>query len=238
LHYTVATVRYFIPTAVLLCAALTGGRNSSTPTPIADIVASDRPAEQSAYQPNSQRESRRTGAASTSTPGTFDFYLLNLSWSPEYCATHSNSPECASDPGFVLHGLWPQNFNGTYPENCGSAAGPTGAAPWPTASLMQHEWVTHGTCSGLSAAAYVATVQKALQAVQVPKNMPVQPEPPTALIGQFTAINPGFPAASFALSCGNNRLTAIEVCMAKDLSPIACQGVKSCRANVVKITPR
>ena len=48
------------------------------------------------------------------TPGSFDYYLLTLSWAPEFCATHSSnasSSEC--DPthhfGFVVHGLWPEN---------------------------------------------------------------------------------------------------------------------------------
>ena len=31
---------------------------------------------------------------------------------------------------------------------------------------------------------------------------------------------------------------AVEICLTKDLRPEACQGVRSCRANVVKVTPR
>ena len=33
----------------------------------------------------------------------FDYYLLNLSWSPEFCATHANAPECAQHLRFILH---------------------------------------------------------------------------------------------------------------------------------------
>src|SRR5580692_6196384 len=54
----------------------------------------------------------------------FDYYLLNLSWSPEFCYTHPSATECASHPAFVLHGLWPQNTDGTYPQNCSSTPGP------------------------------------------------------------------------------------------------------------------
>jgi len=61
---------------------------------------------------------------------------------------------------------------------------------------------------------------------------------PDAILKQFSAANPSFPAASFALSCGNNYLTALEVCFDKNLHPEACQGVRSCRANAVKITSR
>ena len=28
-----------------------------------------------------------------------------------------------------------------------------------------------------------------------------------------------YPPGSFALSCGNNRLTAVEICLSKDLRP-------------------
>ena len=61
---------------------------------------------------------------------------------------------------------------------------------------------------------------------------------PDDLLARFATANPGYPAGSFALSCGNNRLTAVEICLSKDLRPEACQGVRSCRANVVKVTPR
>jgi hypothetical protein len=30
----------------------------------------------------------------------------------------------------------------------------------------------------------------------------------------------------------------VEICLTKELQPEACQGVRSCRANVVKVTPR
>ena len=35
----------------------------------------------------------------------FDYYLLNLSWSPEFCYSHPSAAECAAHPTFVLHGL-------------------------------------------------------------------------------------------------------------------------------------
>ena len=40
---------------------------------------------------------------------SFDYYLLNLSWSPEFCYSHQSAPECGKGATFVLHGLWPQN---------------------------------------------------------------------------------------------------------------------------------
>lgn len=34
--------------------------------------------------------------ASQGTPAVFDYYLLALSWSPEFCYSHPDKPECRS----------------------------------------------------------------------------------------------------------------------------------------------
>lgn len=194
----------------------------------------------------SRRSRRRSRPAAGARPGDFDFYLLNLSWSPEFCATHPASPECSAHPGFVVHGLWPQNSDGTYPESCSDAPGPadpealTGVIP--TAGLVTHEWATHGTCSGLSSEVYFTAVRRAFQEVKIPASF-TAPGPPAmlsadAILAQFMQANPGFPPDSFALSCGHNYLTAVEICMDKSLHPEACRSVRSCGANAVRITPR
>lgn len=245
----------------ILAFAMTGCKSapspSVTPTPAAekDTRSEDRRESRAerGFDParDTSQEGRPRGphgrSAGVSQPGTFDFYLLNLSWSPAFCMTHSGSPECAAHPGFVVHGLWPQNANGTYPENCSNAPGPANPGSLtdllPTVGLVEHEWKTHGTCSGLVADAYFAQIRHAFQEVRIPAQFqaPHQTElmlSPDALLGEFSAANPTFPKASLALSCGNNYLTAVEVCMDKNLHPEACQGVRSCRANVVKITSR
>jgi ribonuclease T2 len=193
-----------------------------------------------------RRRPRRGRPQEQAPPGQFDFYLLNLSWSPEFCATHSDSPECGRHLGFVVHGLWPQDTNGDFPEHCSDAPGPANPQAdtdiIPTVSLVEHEWQTHGTCSGLAADAYFTEIHKAFAEVKVPANIGTGSDAdgvtPDALLARFAAANPGFPAGSFALSCGNNRLTAVEICLTKDLRTESCQGVRSCRANVVKVTPR
>ncbi len=93
-------------------------------------------------------------AAQPSATQNFDYYLLNLSWSPEFCHSHPNATECAEHSTFVLHGLWPQNNDGTYPQNCSTEPGPHNPADYndiyADPGLLRHEWRTHGTCSGLS----------------------------------------------------------------------------------------
>lgn len=173
----------------------------------------------------------------------FDYYLLNLSWSPEYCHSHPKAAECAAHDTFVLHGLWPENNDGTYPENCSNAPGPADPARYGDLyleqGLMKHEWRTHGTCSGLSADAYFTTVRTAYRSVKIPPalaNLKAQTSmTPAAILGLFTENNPEIPQTSLALSCGHNYLTAVEVCLDKGLHPTACKGVRSCGANSVRI---
>jgi ribonuclease T2 len=192
------------------------------------------------------RKSRRARPAANSQPGAFDFYLLTLSWSPEFCATHPSSSECSAHPGFVVHGMWPQNNDGTYPQNCSTAAGPANPEQHldliPTVSLVSHEWATHGTCSGLEPEAYFGAMRRAFRAVRIPAMFVNGRSPgmmaPSAVIGEFAAANPSWPMGSIALSCGKNYLTAVEVCLSKTLAPEACQNVHTCGATVVKVTPQ
>lgn len=182
------------------------------------------------------RSEAQTGAG-------FDFYLLNLSWSPEFCHSHPDATECAEHARFVLHGLWPENMNGTYPENCSMAPGPANPAQfadlYPDAGLLEHEWRAHGTCSGLSADAFFTAARTAYESVKIPVALATLTTrttmTPAEIAHAFTASNPAFPQASVLVSCGHNYLTAVEVCLDKTLKPIACPALRSCRANVVRI---
>jgi len=178
-------------------------------------------------------------------PQNFDYYLLNLSWSPEFCYSHASAPECGRHATFVLHGLWPQNADGSYPQNCSDAPGPADPAQYsdiyPDAGLLEHEWKTHGTCSGLSADDFFRTARGAFQSFTVPARLAQLNAqismPPDQILSLVTQSNPSIPASSLALSCGNNYLTAVEVCLDKQLHAIACGPVRSCRARTVRIPP-
>lgn len=173
----------------------------------------------------------------------FDYYLLNLSWSPEFCHSHPANVQCEMHSTFVLHGLWPQNTNGSYPQNCSTEPGPANPAQYkdlyPDAGLLRHEWQTHGTCSGLAPDAYFATARKAVDSVAIPGKLSQIDHQisltPDQILGLFTSSNPQIPRDALALSCGNNYLTAVEVCLDKTLKPISCGPIRSCRANSVRI---
>ena len=218
-----------IAPALLIVLALTG----CSPPP--------KPAPEPAPRPRAAAAAIPTGNATQ----PFDYYLLNLSWSPEFCHSHQTAPECASHPAFVLHGLWPQNNDGTYPQNCSNAPGPADPSQYadiyPDPGLLRHEWSTHGTCSGMSPDDFFTAARAAFHSVAIPSTLSQLDHqismPPGQILDLFTAANPSMPSSSLALSCGNNYLTAIEVCLNKSGRPTACGPVRSCRANTVRISP-
>jgi ribonuclease T2 len=175
----------------------------------------------------------------------FDYYLLNLSWSPEFCYSHRNAAECASHPTFVLHGLWPQNTDGTYPQNCSMTPGPADPSQYsdiyPDPGLLQHEWHTHGTCSGLAPDAFFTAARAAFRSFAVPPTLAQLNRqislPPAQILDLVTQANPKIPSSSLTLSCGNNYLTAIEICLNKSGQPTPCGPIRSCRANTIRIPP-
>src|ERR1019366_8281788 len=179
------------------------------------------------------------------TPGSFDYYLLTLSWAPEFCAAHAgNAPSSECDPqrhfGFVVHGLWPENDNGSYPQNCAPAqpvAQPTVQrmlAIMPARGLIQHEWATHGTCSGLAAQDYFAAIEKAFRQAQIPPEYRAPGQAlqasPADIEQKFAAANHA-PVGDFRVSCSNSELVAVEVCLTKDLQYRQCgPRLRDCRA--------
>ena len=111
--------------------------------------------------------------------GDFDYYVLSLTWSPNWCAlTGDAQGDDQCDPrhaySFTLHGLWPQNETG-YPSNCRTQArdpsrAETAAMADITGSsgLAWHEWKKHGRCSGLPSADYFALSRRAYESVTIP----------------------------------------------------------------------
>lgn len=183
--------------------------------------------------------------------GRFDYYLMSLSWSPSYCLTHLNDTEqCSKGYGFVLHGLWPQNRDGSWPADCAVDAEPDAAtvertlAFMPSRSLIRHEWSVHGTCSGLAPRAYFDLADRAFAAVAVPPALRTPQRPPelsaAGLIDAFAAANPGMNESMLSVQCRNGgELSEVRICLNRDsLRPQACGGRvrNGCRAGPLKIT--
>jgi ribonuclease T2 len=148
----------------------------------------------------------------------------------------------------VVHGLWPQGETTRGPENCGTADPipqstiQTMLNYIPTESLIQHEWKTHGTCSGLSADDYFAAVKKARDSVKIPEGLTPssqQTMAPADIEAKVASANPDFPQTAFRTSCyPDKELQEIRVCLTKDLSPRACgNSAGRCPATQVTLLP-
>lgn len=106
----------------------------------------------------------------------FDLYIMSMSYQPEYCYEHRydgyyycENPKDTWRYNLTLHGLWPEYYEGSYPQSCSTEnfseevvqeiglgrfelywvnskvkAGEEGYT-----SFWEHEWSKHGTCSGL-----------------------------------------------------------------------------------------
>jgi ribonuclease T2 len=179
----------------------------------------------------------------------FDYYLLSLSWAPNFCSSHpsDHSSECTrgNHTAFVLHGLWPQSNSGLPPMAC------TPASPvakrivdhmlglMPTRNLIQHEWEKHGTCSGLSAADYFTQVEQSFKSVKVPQQYPALTQEQQLSVYDvevaFARENHA-PEQAFRISCHGGYLVGLEVCLTKDLQFQACtKSVHECPANQVRL---
>jgi ribonuclease T2 len=178
-------------------------------------------------------------------PGKFDFYLMNVAWGQEFCGIQGTSPQCKAPHAFVLHGLWTQNNDGTYPVFCSHEAGPANPAEnldiTPDLALLQHEWDKHGTCAAVGPRRFFAMEHKAFHALKIPATYAhVDHEislTPDRILLDFYKENPAFPRGSILLSCGHDHLTAVEACFSKNLKPIRCVGLDTCHASEVKIAP-
>ncbi len=195
------------------------------------------------------------GAQKGALPGTFDFYVLALSWSPTYCANGGDkrSPDqCLSTAsnGFVVHGLWPQ-FEHGYPTDCPSeqadvpkALLETAHRLFPDDRLAEHEWKRHGTCTARTPAEYLADVATARQQVTVPAAFQ-QPRSeallaPADIENAFLESNAGLASTMISVSCVKAELQEVRICFTKDLKGFrACPDLEggSCRAKSVSVLP-
>ena len=176
--------------------------------------------------------------SSPTTPrfSSFDYFVLSLSWSPDYCASdgQDDPQQCSIGKklGFVLHGLWPQ-YNQGYPSDCSTEKLPAAVKAqfpglYPNDSLADHEWEKHGTCSGLTPSGYLAYSKQIKESVSIPDEYrsPQSPFRTTTsqLIQKFSQMNSGFSAAAFAVNCSSTGryLKELYVCFSKEGKPIAC----------------
>ncbi|MFD1341560.1 ribonuclease T2 family protein [Litorisediminicola beolgyonensis] len=169
--------------------------------------------------------------------GEFDYYVLSLSWSPNWCALEGDArgaEQCAPerDAGWVLHGLWPQYHRG-WPSYCRTPHAPPSRAmtralgpEMGSAGLAWHQWKKHGTCSGLDAQSYYDLAQEAYDTLAKPEVLDRLTKPvklPAKLVEEaFLKANPGLEPDMLTVTCREDRIQEVRLCLSKSLDPVPC----------------
>lgn len=169
--------------------------------------------------------------------GDFDYYVMSLSWSPNWCVQEGDgrgAPECRKGTAraFTLHGLWPQYETG-WPSYCRtterdpSRQESEGMADIMGASgLAWYQWKKHGRCAGLPAKTYYQTMRKALAQVKIPAVFPKVNKtlkvPAEVVEGAFLEANPGLKRDQITITCSAGMIQEVRICLTKDLEPRRC----------------
>lgn len=186
--------------------------------------------------------------------GEFDYYVLSLSWSPNWCALEGDArraEQCDArhDYGWLLHGLWPQYENG-WPSYCPTAHRPpsrgetsaqadlfgAGGAAW-------YQWKKHGSCSGLSPQDYYRLARLAYARIARPPVLRKLSKPvrvPAHVIEEaFLKSNPGMVAQQITITCKAGHIQEARICLTRDLELRDCgpDVRRDCRMNDALFAP-
>ncbi len=186
--------------------------------------------------------------------GEFDYYVMALSWSPNWCELEGdsrNSPQCdpRHDHGWILHGLWPQ-FHRGYPSYCNtSERAPSrsltnGMADiMGTGGLAWHQWKKHGTCTGLSASRYFAVSREAYGTLTRPeifRKLTKDIKLPASVVEDaFMKENPSLERDGITITCKSGHIQEARICLSRALTPVPCgqDVVRDCTMKDAVFTP-
>lgn len=187
--------------------------------------------------------------------GEFDYYVLALSWSPNWCALEGNSKhaeQCEDDQtyGWVMHGLWPQYEQGGWPSYCRTSH--SEATRGQTRAMIDimgssgsawHQWKKHGRCSGLSADVYFDTARRAYRQTTRPavfRKLTKDIKLPARVVQQaFLEENPQLTENQLTVTCKAGYIQEVRICLSKDLTPRVCGAdtIRDCRMDNALFTP-
>ncbi|AXQ29545.1 ribonuclease T(2) [Solimonas sp. K1W22B-7] len=175
----------------------------------------------------------RAEAPPAKAAAPFDYWILALSWSPEYCASSSSNgdTQCERAYQFVVHGLWPQYEIG-FPRDCGRTKAVPGRLVermlplMPSERLIEHEWRKHGACSGLDVQEYFLQTERARRRIVIPDAYAAPDKPIVSNVAEierrFMQANPGLQSDGIALSCKSRWLSEVRICLDQDFGFRAC----------------
>jgi ribonuclease T2 len=186
--------------------------------------------------------------------GEFDYYVMALSWSANWCAIEGdarNSPQCdeSEDHGWILHGLWPQ-FHRGHPSFCHTAKRPPSrgmttdmADIMGTGGLAWHQWKKHGTCTDLSVSDYFALSRSAYATIIRPsifRKLDHTVKLPASVVEDaFIKDNPTLKRNNITITCRQGYIQEARICLSRDLEPVPCgrDVIKDCSLKDALFTP-
>lgn len=174
-------------------------------------------------------------AAKGERAGDFDYYVMSLSWSPNWCALEGeakDSPQCDEAHGWILHGLWPQYHRG-WPSYCRTdhrnpprRLTSAMADIMGTSGLAWYQWKKHGVCSGLSARAYYELSRRAYESVTRPpvfRKLERRVSLPASVVEEaFLEANPQLAPDMITITCNQGHIQEARICLSKALDPVPC----------------
>ncbi|KAA0167519.1 hypothetical protein FNF31_00957 [Cafeteria roenbergensis] len=188
------------------------------------------------------------GSASACTgQNTWDFFMLVMQWPPTQCMSQNYGCSTYSKTFFTLHGLWPDNVDGSYPctctneqfdENAVSSIMPEMEKFWPSyassdKSFWSHEWTKHGTCAtynstfvpdqkaffedALNLRSKFSINQALAQAGILPSDSS------TVSSNNFVSAISSAVGGEAAIDCDSKgNLDSVTICVSPNLQPMAC----------------
>jgi ribonuclease T2 len=174
------------------------------------------------------------------------YYVLALSWSPEWCRTRTSSRydtlQCRDNRfSWVLHGLWPNGVGSRHPAYCAEPTALPAATlrkylcATPSASLLTHEWNEHGACGWKSPDAFFTQSTGLFNALKRPS--PARAKTAGDVRTAFSAANPGFPRNGIFVGTQSGRLSEVRVCYDLKFAPRACPQRGAPDSVALQVTP-
>ncbi|KAL6564608.1 hypothetical protein OROMI_016058 [Orobanche minor] len=181
-----------------------------------------------------------------SSSQNFDFFYFVQQWPASYCDTRRGCcyPTTGKpDEDFSIHGLWPNNNNGNWPQNCDPASSLDESEisdlvsrmqkDWPSLTcpsgdgmrFWSHEWNKHGTCTSLKEHAYFKAaldLKRKANLLQILKYRGFHPGKSYSKESMKNAIEEGIGHEAY-VECnvdaqGNHQIYQVYLCVDKSAS--------------------